>query len=60
MKQQVDALMQKEVTRKEFLGMSGLALVTLFGLGGIAKLLNGHSLLGNHVSHGYGSTPYGK
>lgn len=60
MTQHVDTLMQKEVTRKEFLGMSGLALVTLFGFGGIAKLLTGHSLFNNHVSHGYGSTPYGK
>lgn len=60
MTQHVDTLLQKEVTRKEFLGMSGLALVTLFGFGGIAKLLSGHSLLSTHASRGYGSTPYGK
>ena len=60
MKQQLDGLMHKEVSRKEFLGMSGLAVVSLFGLGSIAKLLNGQSLLGNHARRGYGSTPYGQ
>ncbi len=60
MKQQLDALMQKEVSRKEFLGMSGLAVASVFGLGGILKMLNGQSLFGTKSSRGYGSTPYGK
>ncbi|PID98703.1 hypothetical protein CSA80_05195 [Candidatus Saccharibacteria bacterium] len=60
MKQQLDNLMQKEVSRKEFLGMSGLAFVSVFGLGSIVKLLNGHSLLSSKASKGYGSSPYGR
>lgn len=60
MKQQLNTLMQKEVSRKEFLSMSGLALVSIFGLGSIIKLLNGQSILSNKVSSGYGSSPYGR
>ncbi|QQS19004.1 hypothetical protein IPL68_03050 [Candidatus Saccharibacteria bacterium] len=60
MNQQLDAIMQKEVSRKEFLGMSGLAVASVFGLGSILKLLNGQSLLGNKANRGYGSTPYGR
>lgn len=60
MKQQLDALMQKEVSRKEFLGMSGLAVASVFGLGSLLKVLNGQSLLGGKANHGYGSSPYGR
>lgn len=56
----VKNLMQAEVTRKEFLAMSGLAVASIFGFGTVIKLLTGKSL-GNskHLSTGYGSTPYG-
>lgn len=60
MKQQLNVLMQKEISRKEFLGMSGLAIVSLFGAGSIVKLLTGHSLLPNHRMSGYGSSAYGR
>ncbi|QQS20251.1 hypothetical protein IPL85_02265 [Candidatus Saccharibacteria bacterium] len=60
MKQQIDAIMQREVSRKEFLGMSGLAVASIFGLGSILKLANGQGLFANKASRGYGSTPYGK
>ncbi len=61
MNKNVSNLMQKEVSRKEFLGMSGLALASVFGLGSALKLLTGKSLSGNHHSNsGYGSSPYGQ
>lgn len=60
MKQQLNSLMQKEVSRKEFLGMSGLAVASVFGLGSIIKLLNGQSILSSKANSGYGSSPYGR
>lgn len=61
MKQQLDGLMKKEVTRKEFLGMSGLAVVSVLGMGSIAKLLTGTSLFGSRQQrNGYGSSSYGR
>lgn len=59
MKQQLNGLMQKEVSRKEFLGMGGLAVVSIFGASSIVKLLSGHSLLTSRRS-GYGSSSYGR
>lgn len=57
----VSTLMEKEVSRKEFIGMSGLAVASIFGFGGVIKLLTGKSLTGNHgsMSAGYGSSSYG-
>jgi len=58
--QRINALTQKEVTRKEFLGISGLAIASVFGFGTIIKLVTGKSLT-NHGSSmaGYGSNAYG-
>lgn len=57
-------IMQKEVSRKEFLGMGALTIASVFGLGAAIKLLTGHSLnlsgSNSSASHGYGSTPYGR
>jgi hypothetical protein len=58
MNQKIGTLMQKEVSRKEFLGMSGLAVASIFGLGTVVKLLSGKSFSG-HVTSGYGSSAYG-
>ena len=57
----VSQLMDKEVSRKEFLGMSGLAVASIFGFGTVVKLLTGKSLLSDnrHLSAGYGSSAYG-
>ena len=55
----LSTLMDKEVTRKEFLGMSGLAIASVFGFGTLIKLLTGKSLSGRHLSGGYGSSAYG-
>lgn len=62
MNTQISTLLEKEVSRKEFLGMSGLAVASVFGLGTVVKLLTGKSLMSHHSvgsSAGYGSNPYG-
>jgi hypothetical protein len=56
--------MDKEVSRKEFLGMSGLALASIFGFGAFIKLLTGKSLTTSHhvatsSNYGYGASAYG-
>jgi len=57
-------LMEKEVSRGEFLGMLGLATASIFGFGTLLKLLTGkslenHSSLKPTLSNGYGSSVYG-
>lgn len=60
MNKHLSTIMDKEVSRKEFLGMSGLAIASIFGFGTVVKLMTGKSLTGNHqVSGGYGSSSYG-
>lgn len=64
MTKHVSDLLQKEVSRKEFLGMSGLAVASIFGFGSAIKLLTGKSFesaAGKHlnVSSAYGSSAYG-
>ena len=60
---QIDELVQKEVTRKEFLSTVGFGLLSVMGLGTITKLLTGKSgsISGSRrqVAKGYGSMPYG-
>jgi hypothetical protein len=60
MNARVSTLLEKEISRKEFIGMSGLAVASLFGFGGAIKLLTGKSMSG-HVAaqQGYGSSAYG-
>jgi len=60
MNQHVSGLLQKEVSRKEFLGMSGLAVASILGFGTLVKLLTGKSFTSNSSSRGYGSSSYGK
>jgi len=56
----LSGLMEKEVSRKEFLGMFGLAVASIFGFGTVIKLLTGKSLGGSqHFGSGYGSSAYG-
>ena len=54
-------LMNKEVSRGEFLGMVGLAVASVFGFGTLLKLLTGKSLEGHHAASldGYGGSMYG-
>ena len=62
MNARVSELMDKEISRKEFLGMSGLAVASVFGFGTIVKMLTGKSLSTHpHLSNplGYGASAYG-
>jgi hypothetical protein len=55
----LQGLLQKEVSRKEFLTIAGLALLSVFGFGTVLKLLTGKSLETHHLVNGYGDTVYG-
>jgi hypothetical protein len=59
----IDQIMQKEMTRQEFLMTLGLGLASIMGFSTIIHLLTGRSV-GNHLSSqqtsGYGSSPYGR
>ena len=54
----LQGLLQKEVSRKEFLTILGLAAISILGFGHIVKLLTGKSLETHHLVNGYGSTVY--
>lgn len=60
MKEQIGELVQKEMTRKEFLTTVGFGVVSIMGFSSLLKLLTGksHSLKRN-LSDGYGSSAYG-
>ena len=57
----LSTLLEREVSRKEFLGMSALAVASVAGLGSIIKLTTGKSFEQgfNAVHAGYGSSAYG-
>jgi len=57
----IDHLLQKEMTRQEFMLTLGLATASVFGIGRIIELLTGHGLHKNISSHsvGYSSGDYG-
>jgi hypothetical protein len=57
----LDEALQREVTRKEFLGVAGLGVASIFGLGTIIKLLTGKSTTAHmkHYTSGFGSADYG-
>lgn len=57
----VHELMQKEMTRKEFLATVGFGVATMFGLSAMLKFLTGRDnpLQQNNSSLGYGNGPYG-
>ncbi len=62
MNKNLDVLMQKEMSRKEFMMTLGFGLASIMGFSTIVRLLTGksadHHLMGR-TSNGYGSTPYG-
>ena len=57
-------LLDRQVSRKEFLATVGLGFVSLIGLSSIYRFLTGHGHGGNaaasKTSGGYGSSPYGE
>jgi len=63
MNARLSSLMDKELSRKEFLGMSGLLVASVLGFGTVVKLFTGKSL-GSHpgfqpMSPSYGGSAYG-
>jgi len=56
MQTQIQDLLQKEVSRKEFLRHLGIGLISIMGLSTLVKL-SGYK---HHDAHGYGSSPYGR
>ena len=52
-------LMQKEMTRKEFLAAIGLALASILGFSSVLRLLTGKDHA-QQSSGGYGSRTYGR
>ena len=56
---QLNVLMKKEMTRKEFLATMGVGVASIMGFSGVVKLMSGKSLTGNKSGMGYGSSSYG-
>lgn len=60
MQKPIQTLMQKEMSRKEFLATVGFGLATIAGFGSIIKFLTGRSSpFHRQVSSGYGGGAYG-
>lgn len=55
----VTALMQAEMTRKEFLATLGLGVASILGFSSIIHFLTGKSLTNHAQGIGYGSSVYG-
>lgn len=58
MKQQINSLLEKEMSRKEFVAVLGFGLASLFGLSALLRLL-GHSSPLQPSTTGYGTSTYG-
>lgn len=56
MQKHLNELVQKEMSRKEFLATVGFGLASIFGLSTILRML-GHKPA--HTAQGYGSSVYG-
>ncbi len=59
----VTTLLERDMTRQEFLVTLGFGLVSVMGFSTIIKLLTGKSLdrhLGHRSIKGYGTRPYGR
>jgi len=58
MNKPLDTLMQREMTRKEFVATLGFGAATLFGMGSIIRLLK-PGQTSQATKNGYGSRSYG-
>ena len=56
---QLETMMQKEMTRKEFIATLGFGLASIFGLSTIIKLVLGKGHNEHLATSGYGSHAYG-
>lgn len=60
MNKSLQTLMQKEMTRKEFLTALGLGIASILGFSSVLRLLNGRDQMGARSSAGYGARTYGR
>lgn len=59
MRDQIDQLFSKEMSRKEFLQHVGSGVLILFGISGLLKALTQQQTSGRKQGMGYGSSAYG-
>lgn len=66
MHKNIQTILEKDMSRREFLGYVGAAFLGVIGVSGILKALMSHENHGgvtkrvtSPVDFGYGSTPYG-
>jgi hypothetical protein len=59
MQTNVQELLQKEISRKEFLTIAGLGVLSVFGFEPLVKFLTGKSLARQQLDDDYGSSAYG-
>lgn len=55
----IETLMQKEMTRKEFLAALGFGAASVFGFASVLKLMGKSSPLQQQAGVGYGASAYG-
>ena len=64
MKQQLDELLQKDMTRQEFIATLGLGIISILGFSSILKFLlegtNPSHKAASPSRHGYGASSYGR
>lgn len=58
-KQELENLLQQEMSRKEFLQYVGSALLVFVGVGSLMKILKISPAQKNSTNSGYGSSQYG-
>ena len=60
---QIESILQKEMTRKEFLATLGFGMASVFGFSNVVRFLfnkGHHNVTTTHnVTQGYGSSVYG-
>ena len=57
---QVSTLLEKKMSRKEFMATLGIGVASVMGFGSVIKLLNGANVSSQKsVSKGYGASSYG-
>jgi hypothetical protein len=56
----LQTLMQKEMSRKEFLATAGFGVASIFGMSTLLGLLGHKPPRAFQSSSGYGSNPYGR
>jgi hypothetical protein len=60
MQRNINELLQRKMSRKEFLATVGLGLVSIFGFSNLINLLDaGKNTSAKKQNNGYGSSPYG-